>query len=142
MRMRRFALIALLSSTVLVAPAQAVTKMDEVRATVKRSGTQGTAMIYKGTVNSKVFGKGTVVEKVYSNLKGTFVITYKKGKVKGTSTAKLNDVSGSTIKVSGTYRITGGTGAYKKVRGSGKFTGTSSQNLQKATFHQRGKVSY
>ena len=86
-----------LTATVLLvaAPALAVVKQDEVRATVKKTGQQGSQLIYKGTVQSKAFGKGTVVEKVYgSTLKGSFVITYKKGKIKGTSTAKLGDVTG------------------------------------------------
>jgi hypothetical protein len=131
-----------MSSAVLVAPAEAVVKMDEVTATVRKSGQSGTAQIYKGTVKSKAFGKGTVVEKVYGNLKGTFVITYKKGKIKGKSTAKLGDITGSKIKVYGTYEITGGTGPYKKARGKGKFTGTSTRDLQRATFHQKGKVTY
>ena len=130
------------TALLVAAPALAVTKQDEVTATVKKSGRSGTAQVYKGTVNSKAFGKGTVVEKVYGNLKGTFVITYKKGKIKGTSTAKLGDITGSKIKVTGTYKITGGTGPYKKARGSGKFTGTSTRDLQRATFHQKGKVTY
>ena len=130
------------TALLVAAPALAVTKQDEVTATVHKSGRSGTAQVYKGTVNSKVFGKGTVVEKVYGNLKGTFVITYKKGKIKGKSTAKLGDITGSKIKVTGTYQITGGTGPYKNARGKGKFTGTSTRDLQTATFHQKGKVTY
>jgi hypothetical protein len=142
--MRRFVSLSLAVTGLLVAaPALAVTKQDDVTATVHKKGQQGSQLIYKGTVKSKAFGKGTVVEKVYgSTLKGSFVITYKKGKIKGTSTAKLGSVSGPKIKVTGTYRITGGTGPYKNARGSGKFTGTSTRDLQTATFHQKGKVSY
>lgn len=142
MVMRRFVLTSLTATALLVAgPAFAEVRQDEVRATVHKSGRSGTAVVYKGTVNSKAFGKGTVVEKVYmSTLKGSFVITYRKGKIRGTSKAKLEDASGPKIKVTGTYRITGGTGPYRNARGRGTFRGTSSQDLQTATFHQKGKV--
>ena len=108
MCMRRFVSLSLAVTGLLVAaPALAVTKQDDVTATVHKKGQQGSQLIYKGTVKSKAFGKGTVVEKVYgSTLKGSFVITYKKGKIKGTSTAKLGSVSGPKIKVTGTYKIT------------------------------------
>ena len=140
--MRRFILMSLAALALLAAPALAVTKDDSVTAKVKKSGRSGTATVYKGTVNSKAFGKGTVVEKVYGNLKGTFVITYKKGKIKGKSTAKIGSISNGKVNVTGTYEITGGTGPYKKAKGKGTFKGSSSADLQSATFTQKGKVSY
>src|SRR5215210_2168753 len=109
--MRRLVLLALAAALVTV-PAQAVTKNDVVTASVKKTGRSGTALVYKGTVNSKVFGRGTVVEKVYPDLTGTFVITYAKGKVTGRSTAKTRPSTGDRIRVTGTYRITGGSGRY------------------------------
>ena len=125
------------------APADALkTRTDTVTASVHKTGRSGTALVYKGTVRSKVFGRGTVVEKIYGNLKGTFVITYKRGKVRGTSTAKTRPSSGGRLKVSGTYRLTGGTKRYRNIRGSGTFTGSSSRDLSRATFRQRGKVKF
>lgn len=139
--MRRLVLVALTSALVST-PAQAVTKTDVVTASVKKTGRSGTAFVYKGTVDSKVFGKGTVVEKVYADLSGTFVITYARGKTMGRSTAKTQPSSDGRIRVSGTYRLTGGTGRYKDVRGSGTFTGSSNRDLSRATFRQEGKVTY
>ena len=124
-------------------PADALkTRNDTVTASVHKTGRSGTALVYKGTVNSKVFGKGRVVEKVYGNLKGTFVITYKRGKVRGRSTAKTKPSSGGRLRVTGTYRLTSGTGRYKNIRGSGTFTGSSSRDLSRATFRQQGKVRF
>src|SRR3954447_1573070 len=102
----------------LAAPAgAATTRTDTVRASVHKTGRSGTALVYKGTVHSKVFGRGKVVEKIYGNLKGTFVITYKRGKVRGATTAHTQPSSGGKLKVSGTYKLTGGTGRYKHVTG-------------------------
>ena len=139
--MRRLVLITL-AAALGAAPAQAVTKNDVVTASVRKTGRSGTALVYKGTVNSRVFGRGTVVEKVYPDLTGTFVITYAKGKTMGRSTARTRPSSGDRIRVSGTYRLTGGTGRYKNVRGKGTFTGSSNRDLSRATFRQEGKVSY
>jgi hypothetical protein len=143
--MHRAAPTALIAAVaVLVAsPATALTtRTDTVRATVKKSGRSGTALVYKGTVRSKVFGRGTVVEKVYGDLSGTFVITYEKGTVRGSSQAKAKAAPGGGLDVSGSYKLTGGTGRYKDVRGKGRFTGHSSTDLQTATFRQHGKVSF
>lgn len=123
------------------AAAQAVTKTDTVTASVRKTGRSGTALVYKGTVRSKVFGRGTVVEKIYGGLRGTFVITYRRGKVRGRTTAKATPVSNG-VRVSGTFRITGGTGRYRRVRGHGTYTGHSNASLSRATFRQRGRVSY
>ena len=68
--MRRLVLITL-GAALVAAPANAVTKNDVVTATVHKKGRSGTALLYTGTVHSKVFGIGTVVEKVYPNLSGT-----------------------------------------------------------------------
>jgi hypothetical protein len=139
--MRRLVLITLVASLVAV-PAQAVTKHDVVTATVHKTGRSGTALVYKGTVHSKVFGTGKLVQKIYSNLTGSFVITYAKGKTMGTTTAKTEPSTGSRLKVTGTFKLTGGTGKYKKVRGSGTYKGSSNADLSSATFRQEGNVSY
>ena len=140
--MRRLVLIALGVGLVVAPVADAVTKHDVVTATVHKSGRSGTALVYKGTVHSKVFGRGKVVQKVYPNLKGSFVITYAKGKTMGTTTTKTDPQPSGKIKVTGTFKLTGGTGKYKNVSGTGKYSGTSDANLQKASFRQEGNVSY
>jgi hypothetical protein len=141
--MARFLVPALAATLLLAAPAGAAkTHTDTVTATVKKTGRSGTALVYKGTVHSKVFGQGKVVEKIYATLKGTFVITYEHGKVRGSTTAHTQPSSGGKLKVTGTYRITGGTGRYKHISGHGTFTGSSSSDLSRASFRQHGKVRF
>lgn len=120
----------------------AKTRTDTVTASVHKTGRSGTALVYKGVVHSKVFGRGRVVEKIYGNLKGTFVITYKGGKVRGSSTARTAPSSGGRLRVYGTYRLTGGTGRYRHISGHGTYSGTSSADLSRASFRQRGKVRF
>ncbi|MFL5845809.1 MAG: hypothetical protein ACJ762_14070 [Solirubrobacteraceae bacterium] len=139
--MRRLVLITL-GAALIAAPAQAVTKNDVVTATVHKSGKSGTALVYKGTVHSKVFGTGTVVQKVYSNLTGTFVITYKKGKTMGTTTTKIGSVSNGKVNVTGTFKLTGGTGKYKHVSGHGTYKGSSNASQSTASFRQVGAVTF
>ncbi len=145
--MRRPLFLAALALAV-VLPAAAfgaakyVTEKDVVTATVHKTGVQGTALVYAGTVHSQVFGTGTVVEKVANlGLNGTFVNTYKYGTVKGTSTAHAKaNPDGSGVTVTGTYQLTGGTGRYAHVYAKGTFTGTGSADLMTATFKQTGNV--
>ena len=140
--MRRF-VPTLAAAVLLAAPAgAATTHTDTVRASVHKTGRSGTALVYKGTVRSKVFGRGKVVEKVYGDLRGTFVITYKRGKVRGKTVAHTRSGSGGKLNVSGTYRLTGGTGRYRHVSGHGTFTGSSSTDLSRASFRQHGKVRF
>src|SRR4051794_32676994 len=141
--MRRFLAPALAAALAVAAPAGAAkTRTDTVTATVHKTGRSGTALVYKGVVHSKVFGKGRVVEKIYGNLKGTFVITYAHGKVRGATTAKTQPSSGGRLKVSGSFRLTGGTGRYKHITGHGTYTGSSSTDLSRASFRQHGKVRF
>ena len=141
--MRRIPLAALLCCALIALPALArTTKTDTVTASVHKTGRSGTALVYKGVVHSKVFGKGNVTEYVYGDLSGRFVITYAKGKVRGKSIAHLKNAGDSGVDVTGTYRLTGGTGKYRHVSGHGTFTGHTSQSLQKASFRQHGRVSF
>src|SRR5689334_7586996 len=136
-------LAAIVALLVLAAPASAArTRTDTVTATVHKTGRSGTALVYKGVVHSKVFGRGRVVEKIYGNLKGTFVITYKHGKVRGATTAKTQPSGGGKIRVSGTFRLTGGTGRYRHISGHGTYTGSSSTDLSRASFRQHGRVRF
>ena len=128
---------------VAAAPAGAAkTRTDTVTASVHKTGRSGTALVYKGTVHSKVFGPGKVVEKIYGDLKGTFVITYAHGKVRGSSTAHTAPSTGGKLRVSGSYRLTGGTGRYRHISGHGTYSGTSSADLQRASFRQHGRVRF
>ena len=140
--MRRL-LVPLSCAALAAAPALArTTKTDTVTATVHKTGRSGTALVYKGTVHSKVFGKGQVTEYLYGDLTGKFVIKYAKGVVRGKSVAHLKHAGNSGVDVTGTYTLTGGTKSYRHVSGHGTFTGHTSQSLQSASFRQRGKVSF
>lgn len=116
-------------------------RVDTVTASVHKTGRSGTALVYKGTVRSRVFGTGRVTEYIEGNLTGRFVIRYRQGTVRGRSVAHASPTSGGKLKVSGTYRLTGGSGRYRNVRGRGTFTGSSSRDLQSASFSQHGRVS-
>jgi len=141
--MCRSLVLSLTAALIAAAPAGAAkTHTDTVTASVHKTGRSGTALVYKGTVRSKVFGQGKVVEKIYGNLKGTFVITYKRGKVRGTTIAHTQPSSGGRLKVTGTYRLTSGTGRYRNISGRGTFTGSSSADLSRASFRQHGKVRF
>src|SRR3954449_2415262 len=134
-RVARIATVVLLA---LAPAAGAATKkhVDTVTATVHKTGRSGTALVYKSIVHSKVFGRGRIVEKVYGDLKGTFVITYTHGKVRGSTVAHAKSGSGGKLTVYGKYRITGGTSRYKHISGHGSFSGTSTKDLSGATFRQ------
>ena len=143
--MRKIGLALLLGSLVgvpTVGAAKKRTYQDEVTASVHKSGRQGTAIIYKGTVNSKVFGKGKVKQWVYGNLDGKFEITYDDGKTFGTTTAKIDPQGGGRVKVTGTYKLTRGTGRFQGVKGQGTYRGSADSDLQRARFTQRGPVTF
>ena len=140
--MRRIAPLTLLALAFAVPAGARSTHVDTVTASVHKTGTSGTSLVYKGTVHSKVFGKGKVTEYIQGNLKGRFVIRYAHGTVRGTSVAHASPSGGGKLKVSGTYKLTGGTRRYRHIGGHGTFTGSSSRDLQSATFRQHGKVSF
>jgi hypothetical protein len=135
--------LALLVAALAAAPASArTTRADTVTATVHKTGHHGTDLVYKGIVRSKVFGRGQVTEYVASDLTGRLIIRYARGTVRGRSVAHFRHAGGSGVDVYGTYRLTGGTGRFKHIRGHGRFTGHSSPSLQTASFRQHGRVSY
>lgn len=131
------------------APASAthakVTRTDHVTATVKRAKSKGSTLVYKGTATSSLFGRGKVVE--HARIKGLgsvgrVTITYKHGTVRATTTSKGSLHANLTVSFTGTYKITGGSGAYRHISGHGSFTGKGPLDLSRATFKQRGRVSY
>ena len=134
---------ALLAALLLAAPATARSShVDTVTAKVHKTGRSGTAIVYKGTVHSKVFGRGRVTEYIQANLSGRVVIRYAKGAVRGTTVAHVRHAGSGGLDVYGTYRLTGGSGRYRHIRGHGSFTGHSSADLQTASFRQHGRVSF
>lgn len=128
----------------LVAVAFAV-HADVVTATVHRRSTKGNVIVYTGTAHSRVFGTGTVSERAVVRglgADGTFRIRYRRGTIRGTSSARGSAHANLTVSFRGTFRITGGTGPYRKARGSGTYTGSGPLDLSRASFRQTGRVSY
>lgn len=140
--MRVLAPLAVLLVAAGVAEAR-VTRTDRVTARVHSSGHDDRGLIYRGTVQSRVFGPGTVIEHVGGlGLRGTFFIRYRRGTVHGRSVAHARPRRDGGVTFTGTYRITGGTRAYRHVSGQGTFSGHGPANLSSASFTQRGRVSY
>jgi hypothetical protein len=140
MRPLAVAVAALLTA----APALArTTRTDRVTAQVHSAGHDSLGLLYKGAVRSRVFGRGAVVEHIGAlGLRGTFTITYRHGKVRGTSVAHARPRADGSLAFTGTYRLVGGTGRYRHVRGRGTFSGHGPADLSTATFTQSGRVSY
>src|SRR4051794_28016923 len=118
--MRRLGAVAAAVTFALPALAR-TTRTDTVTASVHKTGRSGTALVYKGTVHSKVFGTGKVTEYLEGNLTGRFVIRYAQGTVRGRSVAKITNAGGNGVDVKGTYRLTGGGGRFRHVSGHGRF---------------------
>src|SRR3954447_25817389 len=141
MRPLAVAVAALLAAA---APALArTTRTDRMTAQVHSAGHDSLGLLYKGTVRSRTFGRGTVVEHIGAlGLRGTFTITYRRGKVRGTSVAHARPRADGSLSFTGTYKLVGGTGRYRHVRGSGTFRGHGPADLSTATFTQSGRVSF
>jgi hypothetical protein len=139
-------LFAPLAAAVLLAAGVAgasTTRTDRVTANVHSAGHDDRGLIYRGAVRSRVFGAGTVIEHVGGlGLRGTFFIRYGRGTVHGRSVAHAHPRSDGSLAFTGTYTLTGGTRAYRHVRGHGTFSGHGPADLSSATFTQRGRVSY
>src|SRR3954468_18026572 len=137
-------LAAALAALSLAAPALArTTRSDQVTARVHSAGHDVRGLIYRGVVHSRVFGRGTVVEHIGAlGLRGTFVIPYRRGTVRGTSVAHARPRANGSLSFTGTYELVGGTGRYRHVRGSGTFRGHGPADLSTATFTQSGRVSF
>jgi hypothetical protein len=134
--------LILATAAIFAVPVEAAGRSDRVTARVHKTGRDSRGLVYKGVVHSRVFGRGAVVEHVAGVLRGSFTITYHRGKVRGTSVAHARPRSGGGVTFTGTYRLTSGTGAYRRIRGSGTFRGSGPSDFSSATFTQSGRVSY
>ncbi len=139
----RVALALVATTACSLGSAQArTTRTDSVSAKVHKSGRDSRGLVYRGVVHSRVFGRGAIVEHVSGLLRGTFTIRYRRGTVRGTSVAHARPRSGGGVTFTGTFRLVGGTRAYRHIRGSGSFSGKGPSDFSSATFTQRGRVSY
>lgn len=135
---------ALTAVLALPAAAPATTVTYDARGSVHKVGGSGSTVVYRGTVRSDRLGDGKVQQRLTIDglrASGTFRVRYPAGTVRGRVTAQAKLGSGGAT-FSGSLRITGGTGRYKGASGSGSYSGTSSLDLTRATFHQRGSISY
>jgi hypothetical protein len=142
--MRRFALLLALATVGVPAVALAsTTRTDTVTGSVHKTGISGTSLVYKGTVHSKLFGTGKVTQKIGGvGLRGTFVIVYRRGTVRGTVTTHAKGAPDGGVDVTGTYTYASGTKLFKHVSGRGTFTSHAPKSLTSATFHEKGKITY
>ncbi len=145
MRTSLLALVAAAAVVVPAAPAAAKTVEYDARATVHKRSQSGTTLVYAGKVRSTHLGPGRVKQTIRLaglNATGSFVIRYRHGKLRGTTQTTGRPRLDGTAAFSGTVRITGGTGRYAGATGSGRYTGSAPLDLSKATFRQRGTITY
>ncbi|HEY8583689.1 MAG TPA: hypothetical protein VIL49_12105 [Capillimicrobium sp.] len=136
---------AVLAAALVAVPAAAAkTVAYEASGSVSRTGADGSTVRYAGSVSAKGIGTGRVTQTLrLSGLKarGTFRVSYPGGSIRGRVRAKASlGVGQATFK--GRLRITGGTGKFAGASGSGRYSGTSSLDLARATFTQRGTITY
>lgn len=106
---------------------------------VKKSGLsfqhRGTA---RGTIPGSVRSKMTIDG---LSMEGVVTIVARTGslriKVRGTARS-----GGLRTKFDGTATLAGGTGRYRKARGTGKFAGVVNRQTWAATLHATGRLSY
>lgn len=147
MPLRRLpALLAAVLIAALVAPsvAPATTIAYQASGSVRKVGQHGPTLIYRGSVTSPGFGRAQVTQRLRItglSASGTFRVRYRGGTLRGRVTAHAS-ARGGDLAFAGSLRITGGTGRFAGARGSGRYSGTTSLDLSRATFEQRGTVRY
>lgn len=101
--------------------------------------------VQSGRLVGTPFGSGTMV--LRSKLEraivtSTFTLKTSAGTVRGRARARLT-LDGDTAHYKGTATITGGTGRYRRVQGSGiTFTGVGPVSAKRTTIRLRGTVRY
>lgn len=147
MTLRRLLPLPLLTAVALLAAAPAAparTIQYDARGSVHAVKQSGSTVTYQGKVRTKRFGTGRVSQRLRIDglsAAGTFTVRYPGGKLRGRVSARAKLGVGQAT-FSGTLRITGGTGRFAGASGSGSYSGTSSLDLKRATFRQRGTVTF
>jgi hypothetical protein len=127
-RARAVALVVVASAcAALPASASAATKFRFTQSSGKLTGNTAT-----GTISGGTFGKGTVTGKVTPPT-ASYTFKFKGGTIKMSFNA--TDIEGSHI--AGPIKLTGGTGKYAHIKGSG----TCSGDQLKGTFVFKGTYS-
>lgn len=146
MRCRLVPILTIAVAAALLAPsvASATTIAYEARGSVRKVSQTGTTVVYRGHVRSPTLGRARVAQRLRLeglSASGTFRVRYRGGTIRGRVHATARIEGGAAV-FKGRLRITGGTGRFTGARGRGRYSGRSTLDLSRATFHQRGRVVY
>ncbi len=137
-------LVCAAPSAVAKKPAKTKTVSVSVKGVTKAVGAPKPGQVEdKGTVTGTPFGKGKIdliATFDGTHVTATFTVTTSKGNVFGTSDMTLV-VANGILTFTGTSKITGGTKAYKGIRGTGlKVVDTNTPDGQNGRITMTGKV--
>jgi hypothetical protein len=149
-RMKLLALVAVVACGVIAAPQLATAakkKSHTIAGTAKVAilESSGNRNIAAGRFTGKPAGTAAVLSKntiTGSTIKGSVVLYAKTGTVNVKTTNKTQAQTDGSVKLPGTFKVTGGTGRYKGATGSGTFNGTLPKGGTVFTFKVAGKVRY
>ena len=138
---------------VVATPAQAKTVKADLTvrlATVSTKGTPpapGSSQVDAGTIAGRgPLNGGAVITKVTYGKNLTFAGTtrsfYKLGTIAGTLKGTVKANPDGSVSLSGSGKSTGGTGAYRRAKGTLTFTGTIAKGSQVAVLKTKGSVTY
>jgi hypothetical protein len=153
-RIHPVALLSLLTAVALIAAPAAASAKPKLRpvdltgaTTVVNGSILASPAHYEGTISGTPFGTGKIrltvqLDLVYRTATGTFRIRSKKGTVSGTVDGTIVGLN-RVIDFYGTAELTGGTGRYKRIRGTGLEIHTrNTLDDPNGTIELRGFVTY
>lgn len=149
MRPRRPALATLatvatvgLAGATLPTTAVAATATVSENVSLKLTKKSGSKLSHRGTATGTIPGSATAQSTLRGlKLNGTVTIKTKRGdlRIRISGTARS---SGVRTKFDGSATMAGGTGIYRRARGTGKFTGIVNRSSWAATIRATGKLTY
>ncbi|WP_354699352.1 hypothetical protein DSM112329_05066 [Paraconexibacter sp. AEG42_29] len=144
--MLRPLLLAVLAAVLLTGAtaAWAATRTLDATAELKTTKRDGLRATQRGDLDARPFGKGRLVLRTFiqkGKVNATFTAVIGNSTVKGTAFGTVEIKK--RIKYSGTARITGGSGRFKKAKArSLKFTGDGPLNGRSTRVTLSGRISY
>jgi len=149
-RLTLFALAAVLACVAVAAPPLATAakgKRHTIKGTAKVAilESTGNRTVAAGRFTGKPAGTSALLSKETisgSTVKGRVVFYGTKGTVSARTTNQTQAQQDGSVKLPGTFKITGGTGRYKGASGSGSFDGTLPKGGTVFTFQVDGKIRY
>lgn len=109
---------------------------------LKLTKKSGSKLSHRGTATGTIPGSATAQSTLRGlKLNGTVTIKTKRGdlRIKISGTARS---SGVRTKFDGSATMDGGTGIYRRARGTGKFSGIVNRSTWAATIRATGKLTY